>query len=387
MKAFLLIFCSLQCVKGYSIKQKAQLYANLSSGYDRMIRPGLNQTVPTIINLNFYLTSLEEFAMEKSKMTVIGSFGLEWTDSRLTWNTIEFDGDLNLTSLFVSNIWAPYFILFNPHHEQRPLLSGEQSCNVYANGKIVCLPSDRFVVTCSNSIDFYPFDTQNCTLRFYVPGYQASDIVFQPLSPTIQMDYFEENGQWVVRDTKNYINGYSINGIRVEVLQLEVIMQRRSKYYIYSFLLPTIYINLLQIFVFVLPADSNERVGFSIGVLLSVVIFLTIILEKLPVAPDVSNFMTKLLWDMVFSSLMVLAVIVVSRMHHKEDAVKLPRFMKKILQVKEDEAENTAISPKEIAKWLDKLFFKAFTIAVVLNIGIYFIICKVKGANLNYFSH
>lgn len=61
--------------------------------------------------------------------------------------------------------------------------------------------------------------------------------------------------------------------------------------------------------------------------------------------------------------------------------------MKKILQVKEDEAENTAISPKEIAKWLDKLFFKAFTIAVVLNIGIYFIICKVKGANLNYFSH
>lgn len=386
MKAFLLILCWFQCVEGYSIKQKAQLHANLSSGYDRMIRPGLNQTVPTIININFYLTSLEEFAMEKSKMTIMGSFGLEWTDFRLTWNSTDFDGDLDQTSLFVSNIWAPYFILFNPHHEQMPILSGEQSCNVYANGKIVCLPSDRFVVICSNSIVYYPFDTQNCTLRFYVPGYLASDIVFQPLSPTIHMDYFEENGQWFVKNTKNYINRYSINGINVAVLQLEVIMQRRSKYYIFSFLLPTIYINLLQIFVFVLPVDSNERVGFSIGVLISVVIFLTIILDKLPVAPNVSNFMTKLLFDMVFSSLMVLAVIIVSRMHHKETDVKLPRFMKKILRIKDEDTENTAVHPKKIAKSLDILFLIAFSIAVVLNIVFYFIFCAVSGATLKYFS-
>lgn len=386
MKAFLLILCSLQCVEGYSIKQKAQLHANLSSGYDRMIRPGLNQTLPTIINLNFYLTSLEEFAMEKSKMTVTGSFGLEWTDSRLTWNSADFDGDLNQTSLFVSNIWSPYFILFNTHREQRPILSGEQSCNVYANGKIVCLPSDRFVVTCSNSITYYPFDTQNCTLRFYVPGYLASDIVFQPLSPIIQMDYFEENGQWAVRDTKHFINEYSVNGIRVKVLQLEVIMQRRSKYYIFSFLLPTIFINFLQIFVFVLPADSNERVGFSIGVLLSVVIFLTIILDKLPVSPNLSNFMTKLLFDMLCSCLIVLAVILVSRIHHKEDAVKLPRFVKKILRIKEENAENTAVPPKKIATSLDKLLFIAFTIVVVFNIIIYFIFCAVDGATLEYFS-
>ncbi|XP_052719441.1 neuronal acetylcholine receptor subunit alpha-6-like [Crassostrea angulata] len=380
----LLILCSFQCVEGYSIKQKAQLHANLSSGYDRMIRPGLNQTVPTIININFYLTSLEEFAMEKSKMTVMGSFGLEWTDSRLTWNSTNFDGDLNQTSLFVSNIWAPYFILFNPHHEQMPILSGEQSCNVYANGKIVCLPSDRFVVICSNSIDFYPFDTQNCTLRFYVPGYLASDIVFQSLSPTIQMDYFEENGQWFVRDTKNYINRNIFNGIKVEVLQLEVIMQRRSKYYVFSFLLPTIYINFLQIFVFILPADSNERVGFSIGVLLCVVIFLTIILDKLPVSPDVSKFMTKLLWDMVFGSLIVLAVVLTSRIYHKEDAVKVPMFMKKILRIKE---ENTAVHPKKITKSLDKIFLIAFTTAIVLNISLYFIRCKLAGANLSYFSY
>lgn len=324
--------------------------------------------------------------MEKSKMTIMGSFGLEWTDFRLTWNSADFDGDLNQTSLFVSNIWSPYFIIFNPHHEQRPILSGEQSCNVYANGKIVCLPSDRFVVTCRNSIDFYPFDTQNCTLRFYVPGYLASDIVFQPLSPIIQMDYFEENGQWAVRDTKNYINEYSINGIRVKVLQLEVIMQRRSKYYIFSFLLPTIYINFLQIFVFVLPTESNERIGFSIGVLLSVVIFLTIILDKLPVSPNLSNFMTKLLFDMLCSCLMVLAVILVSRIHHKEDAVKLPRFVKKILRVKEEDAENTAVHPKKIATSLDKLLLIVFTIVVVFNIVLYFIFCGVDGATLKYFS-
>lgn len=48
-----------------------------------------------IININFYLISFEEFVMEKSKMIVMGFFGLEWIDFCLIWNLINFDGDLN----------------------------------------------------------------------------------------------------------------------------------------------------------------------------------------------------------------------------------------------------------------------------------------------------
>lgn len=83
---------------------------------------------------------------------------------------------------------------------------------------------------------------------------------------------------------------------------------------------------------------------------------------------------------------MVLAVIIVSRMHHKETDVKLPRFMKKILRIKDEDTENTAVHPKKIAKSLDKLFLIAFSIAVVLNIVFYFIFCAVSGATLKYFS-
>lgn len=77
--------------------------------------------------------------------------------------------------------------------------------------------------------------------------------------------------------------------------------------------------------------DLNERVGFFIGVFILVVIFFIIILDKLFVVLNVFNFMIKLLFDMVFSSLMVLVVIIVSRMYYKEMDVKLLRFMKKIL--------------------------------------------------------
>ena len=284
MRALYLVltFCLLQGVEGYSLQQETQLHANLTTKYDRKIRPYENQTEPIQISMDFFMEKLKEFLERENKISVVGSLYIEWTDFRLTWDPTDYDGDLNQTSLFVSDIWAPNLFLLNPYEKQTPILSDGTACTIQSDGYVTCLLADNFETTCSADISKYPFDTQICTIKFYVQGSFASNTLLHNASSTIHLDLYEIHGLWYLTGTRNYVQTYRIRGMSCDVLQLELKMKRRNSYCLYNILLPIFFLNLIQLFVFFLPMESGERVGFSMTVLLSVVVFFTIIQSKLP---------------------------------------------------------------------------------------------------------
>lgn len=401
MKVFVLVVCWFLGVAGYSISHQTQLHADLSSGYDRRVRPGENRTLPVQININFYMVSLKEFSEGDSKIGVVGSLGMEWTDSRLVWNPANYGGDLFQTSLFVSDIWTPYLVLMNPYEKLRTVLSSDMSCVVYLNGQVACLPPDLFEATCDADVTYYPFDSQTCTLKFYVPGYFTSDILLRPASSTFRMELYEENGLWLVLSTRNY---YSVNVFGFEELRLEINMRRRTTYYIASLLLPIFLMNFIQVLVFVLPVESGERVGFSITVLLAVAVFLTMIQDKLPEAsePNVSYLTYKLLVDMLLGCAMVAAVVVAIKMYHKTDSQhmsgKLRAFARRMnscckrkqtaVYVEETEKspvecvnddEDCNVTWNDVGRAFDKFFLMTFFVLLVSNNSIYLITMATIG--------
>uniref|UniRef100_A0A8W8N6L6 Neurotransmitter-gated ion-channel ligand-binding domain-containing protein n=1 Tax=Magallana gigas TaxID=29159 RepID=A0A8W8N6L6_MAGGI len=202
-----LAFCLLQGVEGYSLHQETQLHANLTTKYDRKIRPYQNQTEPIQISMDFYMEKLKEFSEQENKISVVGSLSIEWKDFRLTWDPTDYDGDLNQTSLFVSDIWAPNLFLLNPYEKQTPILSDGTACTIQSNGYVTCLLADNFETTCSADISNYPFDTQICTLKFYVQGSFASNTLLQNASSTIRLDLYEIHGLW-------YLTGTPLRGER-----------------------------------------------------------------------------------------------------------------------------------------------------------------------------
>jgi hypothetical protein len=60
-----------------------------------------------------------------------------------------------------------------------------------------------------------------------------------------------------------------------EGINFEFHFKRRPMFLVISIILPVMFISLLNIFVFILPQESGERVGFAITSLLSIVVFLT----------------------------------------------------------------------------------------------------------------
>jgi hypothetical protein len=61
-----------------------------------------------------------------------------------------------------------------------------------------------------------------------------------------------------------------------------LILKRGSSYYVLNVIIPVILLGILNVLTFVLPADSGEKIGYTITVFLSFSVFLTIISSELP---------------------------------------------------------------------------------------------------------
>lgn len=378
MKAFLLVFLFVVRCRGYSITQQAQLHANLSNGYDRNLRPGENGTLPTKISIDFYIAKIKELKEEENKMSTVGYIGLEWTDHRLTWNPADYNDELKRTSMFISKIWAPNVVLFNPVEKRSPILTDDLSCTIKSNGQVKCFLADLFEATCSADISGYLFDAQYCTLKLFVPGFSILDIILQSASSAIHLELYEIHGLWYITDTSNYVKTYHVYEISFEVLELKISLKRRNMYCVCNIILPIFFINLLQAFVFFLPLGSGERVNFSMTVLLAVVVFLTIIQSKLPEfsKPHISSLTIKLLLDILVSIFIVLIDIMISYTYHKTDNQNISRNLKKIvakIMLKKDPNE-TIVTWKDVASFYDKCGTYVVLIILITNFLFYWML-------------
>lgn len=387
MKTFLTIFCLLYAVEAHLFANKTKLRKDLFTNYEKVFQPNENQIKPTEISITFYMRSLHELLEEKGEIGVVGSLVVEWKDVRLAWNQSDYGGDLHQISVFVNDIWTPYLVLMNPYRKINPILPGELTCKVWYNGNISCSPPPNFFeALCDADVRFYPFDTQDCTLQLYIPGYFSSDLKFQPASPTINMEMYEENDVWCLQSNLIFVHTQPINDKSVETLKVKIIMQRKWNYQMIK-LSPIFLLDFLQIFVFYLPEDSGERVTFSVTVLLTEVVFLTLIQEKLPEdsEPDISYLVYKQLADMSVSFFIMLAILQAgifynwAKREQTEELVEELRktanncFLKRILK------KNPTPTWTDIGRAFDYLCLVCFLI-VVLIINLIFYL-KMKDRN------
>ncbi|KAI8761343.1 neuronal acetylcholine receptor subunit beta-4, partial [Biomphalaria glabrata] len=66
-------------------------------------------------------------------------------------------------------------------------------------------------------------------------------------------------------------------------------IKRRPLYYGLNYLLPVLITSLLTIFVFVLPAESGEKIGYCLTVLLGYMVILTLIAADLPTTAEYTS--------------------------------------------------------------------------------------------------
>ncbi|XP_052720342.1 acetylcholine receptor subunit beta-type unc-29-like [Crassostrea angulata] len=310
-------------VCAYNITDEDQLHKDLFTNYNNELRAGNDRDFPLNVSMTFYLMAIKEFVEATSKFSVNGVFSITWRDERLSWNPAMYQ-NIQQTMVSQNKIWLPTMIISNPFKEAHGLGSDLVKIYLFSDGSCVWIIMQSFEVICDANVKYYPFDKQFCSLRFGTYGFDRNWLNITFPTSKIGMIHYEENGLWEIENTAAYCTA---DHGPVEVV-FELYMKRRSTYYVASLLVPMTFVAVLQSFVFLLPNESGERIGFSVTMLLASVVFLTLIQEKLPESsePSISILGYLLLGYITLGGIQTLAVILSSNFFIQTKPV--PKWLK-----------------------------------------------------------
>ena len=166
---------------------------------------------------------------------------------------------------------------------------------------------------------------------FFDNTYMGSELIFEMGVTSLPDPNFKGNGEWLVVNSSRHIEfNKDIAGISFAVFTYR--LRRKSLFTLINIISPIVLLFVLQMFVFILPAESGERVGFIVTMLLAIAVFLTIISDGLPkVSEPLPAICYYLLAALCFSTLMTVAVIVNLAIYYKEGSV--PAYLSSVTNI------------------------------------------------------
>lgn len=171
-------------MKWWIVIDEQNLQEILLSWYNSNLRPGINRSIPLEVSFKFHLFYIKEFRESISKFTVNGAFVIEWKDERLKWNPDSYN-NLTTISFPQKEIWIPNLININPYREMFGLCSYLMSVQVDSKEFCLWVSYRSFDVICDADVAKYPFDTQYCTLNFFMWSYKRNSVNINITLPTV----------------------------------------------------------------------------------------------------------------------------------------------------------------------------------------------------------
>jgi hypothetical protein len=351
-------------VQGYNLTDFQTLHTDLFTSHKKSVMPMESQWKPLTVGIKFYLNSITSFKEVDDTMSLLVSSLLIWNDPSLSWNPGSYAG-IEKTSVPSENIWIPPIFVVNRVDKMEGLGSKTSFyTSISYTGDVYYSPGDVIDITCPTDISKFPFDTQRCVVYVFAWGTNTNTLNFTSIEANAKLDYFSPNSDWTLQEHSTNVEEWHSQSVFKVTLQVK----RQPLYYTVMVVIPTLLFAVLNPLVFLLPVESGERVGFSVTILLSYAIFLTLVSSSVPAT---SNPMCVLLIIMVIiiiiSGIIVFGTIRISNYYHTENIEEISSSLKRFTQwrfkgksnvvlnvSKENEIE---ITGRDIANILDSILF------------------------------
>ncbi|XP_011835615.1 PREDICTED: acetylcholine receptor subunit delta isoform X2 [Mandrillus leucophaeus] len=317
----------------WGLNEEERLIRHLfqEKGYNKELRPVAHKEESVDVALALTLSNL--ISLKEVEETLTTNVWIEhgWTDNRLKWNAEEF-GNISVLRLPPDMVWLPEIVLENNNDGSFQI---SYSCNVlvYNYGFVYWLPPAIFRSSCPISVTYFPFDWQNCSLKFSSLKYTAKEITLSLKQDAeenrtypvewiiIDPEGFTENGEWEIVHRPARVNvdpRAPLDSPSRQDVTFYLIIRRKPLFYIINILVPCVLISFMVNLVFYLPADSGEKTSVAISVLLAQSVFLLLISKRLPATsmaiPLIGKF---LLFGMVLVTMVVVICVIVLNIHFR----------------------------------------------------------------------
>ncbi|MBN3296678.1 ACHD protein, partial [Amia calva] len=301
--------------------------------YNKELRPVKNKD--DVVDVYLALTLSNLISLKEVDETLLSNVWMDhgWYDHRLSWNASLFD-DIEVLHLPSQLVWLPEIVLENNNDAQFQVA---YYCNVlvYPDGFVYWLPPAIYRSSCAINVNFFPFDWQNCTLKFRSLTYNAKEISMHLKVDTdletnrnfpvewiiIDPAGFTENGEWEIIHKparKNIHKEVPLDSNKHQDITFYLIIKRKPLFYIINIIIPCILISFMASLVYYLPADSGEKMTLSISVLLAQSVFLLLVSQRLPeTSLAIPLIVRYLMFIMVLVTVVVLNCVVVLNLHFR----------------------------------------------------------------------
>uniref|UniRef100_A0A8C2WDE1 Uncharacterized protein n=1 Tax=Cyclopterus lumpus TaxID=8103 RepID=A0A8C2WDE1_CYCLU len=295
--------------------------------YNPMERPVANDSQSLIVQFSFTLMQVMDVDEKNQILTTNAWLQMQWYDHYLQWNQSEYPGVKNLR-FTTDQVWTPDILLYNSAHDK---FDATFKTNVLVNSSGFCqyLPPGIFVSTCTVDVRWFPFDIQRCELKFGSWTFDGWLLDLQMKEADVSG--YMTNGEWDLVE---------VPGGRHEVfydccpepypdVTFVVTLRRRTLFYALNLLIPCVLLSSMTLVVFLLPANSGEKISLGITVLLSLTVFMLMVAEIMPTTSDSVPLIGQYFAStMVIVGMSVVATVLVLQFHHHNpNSGHMPRWV------------------------------------------------------------
>uniref|UniRef100_A0A8C8RID6 Cholinergic receptor nicotinic alpha 2 subunit n=1 Tax=Pelusios castaneus TaxID=367368 RepID=A0A8C8RID6_9SAUR len=309
-----------------------RLFKYLFTSYNKWSRPVPNISDVVIVRFGLSIAQLIDVDEKNQMMTTNVWLKQEWSDYKLRWNPADFD---NVTSIRVPSemIWIPDIVLYN-NADGEFAVTHMTKAHLFSSGKVKWMPPAIYKSSCSIDVTFFPFDQQNCKMKFGSWTYDKAKIDLESMERHVDLKDYWESGEWAIVNAMGTYNTKKYDCC-VEIypdITYFFIIRRLPLFYTINLIIPCLLISCLTVLVFYLPSDCGEKITLCISVLLSLTVFLLLITEIIPstslVIPLIGEY---LLFTMIFVTLSIIITVFVLNIHHRSPSThKMPHWVRTV---------------------------------------------------------
>uniref|UniRef100_A0A8C0MPU4 Cholinergic receptor nicotinic alpha 4 subunit n=1 Tax=Canis lupus familiaris TaxID=9615 RepID=A0A8C0MPU4_CANLF len=256
----------------------------------------------------------------------------EWHDYKLRWDPADYE---NVTSIRIPSelIWRPDIVLYN-NADGDFAVTHLTKAHLFYDGRVQWTPPAIYKSSCSIDVTFFPFDQQNCTMKFGSWTYDKAKIDLVSMHSRVDQLDLWESGEWVIVDAVGTYNTrkYECCAEVYPDITYAFVIRRLPLFYTINLIIPCLLISCLTVLVFYLPSECGEKITLCISVLLSLTVFLLLITEIIPstslVIPLIGEY---LLFTMIFVTLSIVITVFVLNVHHRSPRTHtMPAWVRRV---------------------------------------------------------
>lgn len=196
---------------------------------------------------------------------------------------------------------------------------------VKSSGTVSWTPPASYKSSCTMDVTFFPFDRQNCSMKFGSWTYDGSMVDLILINENVDRKDFFDNGEWEILNAKGMKGNRREGFYSYPFVAYSFVLRRLPLFYTLFLIIPCLGLSFLTVLVFYLPSDEGEKLSLSTSVLVSLTVFLLVIEEIIPSSSKVIPLIGEyLLFIMIFVTLSIIVTVFVINVHHRSSSTYHP---------------------------------------------------------------